>query len=128
MIVRNLIITILLVGVFSLLGASLAHVYFDQPPTQPINTIAHYEDVKERIQNDIKVQEKIIDSEYQQPHKLEHASNEIKRLSKAAELADLRIKMIEDPANSDKYDKRVMEIFDELEALYGPGQPAIPLP
>ncbi len=82
-------------------------------------TVEDYEFVKGKIAEQIQTEEKIKkDKDASFPEK-NRANKEIQRLHLTDKLADLKIKIINDPDNAEKYADNAMKIFEKLDALYG---------
>ncbi len=94
--------------------------------TKSKKTIQDYEFVKSKINEQIQNEEKIRDDKITPDHEKSRAENEVKRLKLTDKLADLKIKILSDPDNSEKYAEKASKIFEQLDALYGPGIPSLP--
>ena len=86
-------------------------------------TVQDYKVIKSKIQEDVKELKSVEDSDKPQ-HEKDVVKKEIQRLNKNIEIVDLRIKLLIDPENADKYGMMAMEIFEELEEMVGAGTPS----
>lgn len=89
--------------------------YYSEPlPKTSPKDVHHYSDVKVHIQQDIQTQEEKLEDATLTTTKIDRINREIVRLEKLDQLADLRIKMLEDPKNAEKYHEVGVKIMDTI--------------
>jgi hypothetical protein len=115
-------------------GFNFADIHADtdiQEPTENTKaskTVADYEFVKGKISEQIQEQQVILLDSEQRENVKYNASMEVQRLLLTSQLADLKIKMIEDPDNNEKYSEEAQIILDQIDEMYGPADPSQPIP